>query len=326
MRKSFYNNIICTGLGIKYPIFQGGMAWISDATLAIAVSEAGGLGIIAAGHAPGDVVRAEIRKAKEATIAPFGVNIMLMSPHVEEVAQVIAEEKVDVIITGAGNPGKYMKLWQGSKVIPVVASTALAKMMQRAGAFAVIAEGCEAGGHIGELTTMALVPQVCDVVDIPVIAAGGIGDGRGIAAAFMLGASGVQVGTRFLLADECTVHPHYKEMVLKANDIDTIATGKRLGHPVRALKNKFSRDYFSKEYDSSISNEELEALGSGSLQCAVKDGDKMNGCFMAGQISGLLNKEQSAKEIIEEMFTQAEEVLFTQQANFPEIKTVNFPK
>lgn len=315
MRELFFHNVaskakdICAGLGIEYPIFQGGMAWISDAALAAAVSEAGGLGIIAAGHAPGDVVRAEIRKAKEATQKPFGINIMLMSPHADEVAQIAAEENVKIIVTGAGNPGKYMKLWQDSKVIPVVASTALAKMMQRAGAFAVIAEGCEAGGHIGELTTMALVPQVCDAVEIPVIAAGGIGDGRGIAAAFALGASGVQVGTRFLLATECNVHSHYKEMLMKAKDIDTIATGKRLGHPVRALKNKFSREYFSKEYDSSISNEELEALGQGSLQRAAVDGDKAGGCFMAGQIAGLLNKEQSAKEIIEEIFVEADEVL-----------------
>ena len=296
-------------LNIEYPIFQGGMAWISDARLAAAVSEAGGLGIIAAGHAPGEYVREQIYKAKSLTSKPFGLNIMLMSPHVEAVAAVAAEEQIEVIVTGAGNPAKYMKMWNRSKVIPVVASTALAKMMARSGAFAVIAEGGESGGHVGELSTMALVPQVCDVVDIPVIAAGGIGDGRGIAAAFMLGAAGVQVGTRFLLAEECSVHPQYKALVIKAKDIDTIATGKRLGHPVRALKTPFAREFFAKEYDSNISNEELEAFGSGALKRSAIDGDIATGCFMAGQISGMLKKEQPAKEIIKDMFNEAREVI-----------------
>ena len=287
-------------------MFQGAMAWISDAQLAAAVSEAGGLGIIAAGHAPGDYVREQIQKAKSLTNNPFGVNIMLMSPHADEVAIVLSEERVEVIVTGAGNPIKYMKMWQYSKVIPVVASTALAKMMARSGAFAIIAEGSESGGHIGELSTMALVPQVCDVVDIPVIAAGGIGDGRGVVSAFMLGASAIQVGTRFLLAKECSVHPQYKELILKAKDIDTIATGKRLGHPVRALKTPFSREFAAKEYDSSVSNEELEAFGAGALKRAAVDGDVASGCFMAGQISGMFKKEQTSKEIIAEMFDQAE--------------------
>lgn len=300
---------ICSLLNIRYPIFQGGMAWISDANLAAAVSEAGGLGVIAAGQAPADYVREQILKAKSLTNKPFGVNVMLMSPHTEEVAGLLAEEHVDVIITGAGNPSKYMKIWQHSKVIPVIASTALAKMMARGGAAAVIAEGCEAGGHVGDLTTMALLPQVCDVVSIPVIAAGGIGDGRGIAAAFMLGAAGVQVGTRFLLAEECPVHAKYKELVLKAKDIDTMATGRRLGHPVRAIKNPFSREFLAREYDVSITNDALEAFGAGALKRAAIDGDTAGGCFMAGQISGLLSKEQPARDIINEMFTEADEVI-----------------
>jgi len=301
-------NILCSELKLKYPIFQGGMAWISDAVLAAAVSNAGGLGVIAAGHAPGDYVREQIKKARTLTGNPIGVNVMLMNPHIEDVVQVVAEEKAEVVITGAGNPAKYMELWKDSKVIPVVASTALAKLMQRCGAFAVIAEGTESGGHIGEISTMALVPQVCDAVDIPVIAAGGIADGRGIAAAFMLGAVGVQVGTRFLLAEECLIHANYKEMVLKAKDIDTIATGKRLGHPVRALKSRFSRDFAAKEYDSSITNEELEAFGQGALKRAAIDGDKLTGCFMSGQVAGMLKKEQTASEIIEEMFAEYNEL------------------
>ena len=300
---------LCSALGLEYPIFQGGMAWISDAGLAAAVSEAGGLGIIAAGHAPGDYVREQIKKAKSLTNKPLGVNIMLMSPFAEEVAEILAEEEIDVIVTGAGNPAKYMEKWRAAKIIPVVASVALAKMMERSGAFAVIAEGSESGGHIGELTTMALMPQVCDAVKIPVIAAGGIGDGRGVAAALMLGAAGIQVGTRFLLAKECAVHTKYKELILKAKDIDTIATGKRLGHPVRALKNPFSREFSKKEYDSSITNEELEAFGAGALKRSAIDGDAATGCFMAGQISGMLSKEQSAREIVSELFEHAEEVL-----------------
>jgi len=299
---------LCDLLGIEYPIFQGGMAWISDAELAAAVSNAGGLGIIAAGNAPASYVSEQINKAKTLTDKPFGVNIMLMSPFAEEVAQIVADEKVPVVTTGAGNPSKFMKLWTdaGIKVIPLVASTGHAKMMQRNGAIAVVAEGCEAGGHIGELTTMALVPQVCDVVDIPVIAAGGIGDGRGIAAAFMLGAVGVQIGTRFLVAKECGIHKNYKDKVIAAKDIDTIATGKRLGHPVRSIKTPFSRGLFAKEYDASVTNEELEALGVGALQLAAVDGDLTKGCFLAGQISGLIKKEQTAKEIIDELVMETE--------------------
>ncbi|MFA0815896.1 MAG: enoyl-[acyl-carrier-protein] reductase FabK [Anaerofustis sp.] len=302
---------LCDLLGIEYPILQGGMAWIADASLASAVSNAGGLGIIAAMNADAEWLRKEIRKTKSLTDKPFGVNIMLMSPFADEVAQVVIEEQVKVLTTGAGNPSKYMKSWleAGIKVLPVIPSTAFAKMMERIGASAVIAEGCESGGHIGELTTMVLVPQVCDVVHIPVLAAGGIGDGRGIAASFALGACGVQVGTRFLVAKECTVHQNYKNKILKAKDIDTIATGKRLGHPVRALKNPFSREFFSKEYDCTISNEELEKFGAGALRLAAVEGDEQKGSFLAGQISGMIQKEQSAEEIIKEMFEQAETVL-----------------
>ena len=302
---------LCELLGIKYPIFQGGMAWVADADLASSVSNAGGLGIIAAGNAPADYVRGQILKAKTMTDKPFGVNIMLLSPFAEAVAEVVAEEKVAVVTTGAGNPTRFMKAWTmaGIKVIPVVPSTGIAKMVERSGAFAVIAEGGESGGHIGEATTMALVPQVVDSVGIPVIAAGGIGDGRGIAAAFMLGAIGVQVGTRFLVSKECNIHPNYKNKIIKAKDIDTISTGKRLGHPVRSLKNPFSKEFFSKEYDSSITNEALEAFGAGALRLAVVEGDEKNGCFMSGQIAGLVKKEQTSREIIEEMFSEAEYIL-----------------
>ena len=297
---------LCDILGIQYPIIQGGMAWIADATLAAAVSNAGGLGLIAAGNAPASWVRDQVKLAKTLTTKPFGVNIMLMSPHSADIAKVVAEEKIAVVTTGAGDPSPYIEEWAaaGVKVIPVVASVAFAKRVAKKGVAAIIAEGGEAGGHIGDLTTMALVPQVVDAVDIPVIAAGGIGDGRGIAAAFMLGAVGVQVGTRFLVANECNIHQNYKTKIIKASDISTIATGKRLGHPVRALKTPFSRNFFSKEYDSSVTNEELEALGAGALKLAV-DGDEENGCFMAGQIAGLITKEQTAAEIINEMFAQA---------------------
>jgi enoyl-[acyl-carrier protein] reductase II len=307
------NSPICGLLGIKYPIFQGAMAWISDAGLAAAVSNAGGLGIIAGGNAPGDYVRDQVRTARTLTDKPFGVNIILLgNPNVDEVAQVLAEEKVPVVFTGAGAPpAKYMKLWTeaGCKVIPVVPSTAIAKLAERGGATAVVAEGGESGGHVGDLTTMALVPQVCDAVKIPVIAAGGIGDGRGVAAAFMLGAVGVQLGTRFLVAKECNVHQNYKDKVLKAKDIDTIATGKRLGHPVRAIKTPFSREFFAKEDDSSVSNEELEAFGVGAVRRAAVDGDEERGSFLAGQISGLIKKEQTAKEIIDELMSEAHEIL-----------------
>ena len=306
---------LCELLNIKYPIFQGGMAWIADASLAAAVSNAGGLGIIAAMNANADWLREEIHKVRTMTDKPFGDNIMLMSPFADEVSDLVVEEKVPVVVTGAGNPGKYMKKWveAGIKVIPVVASTAMARLVERSGATAVVAEGGESGGHIGELTTMTLVPQVCDAVKIPVLAAGGIADGRGIAAALMLGACGVQCGTRFLVAKECTVHQNYKNKILKAKDIDTIATGKRLGHPVRCLKNQFTRELFKQEYNSNISDEELEKMGAGALRKAAKEGDEKNGSFMAGQCAAMVHKEQTAQEMIEEMFAQAEEIL--NQAN-----------
>ena len=302
---------LCNLLGIEYPIFQGGMAWISDARLAAAVSNAGGLGVIAAGNAPAEYVIDQIEKAKSMTNKPFGVNIMLLSPFVDDVARAVADKGVEVVITGAGNPSKYISFWKesGIKVIPVIPSSGIARKVERAGATAVVAEGGESGGHVGDLTTMALVPQVCDAVDIPVIAAGGIGDGRGITAAFMLGAVGVQVGTRFLAAKECGIHQNYKDKVIKAKDTDTIATGKRLGHPVRSLKNAFSREFFSKEYDSSVTNEQLEEYGAGALQLAAVDGDERAGCFMAGQVAGLVKEEQFAKEIIEHMFGEAEVLL-----------------
>ena len=301
---------LCDLLGIRYPVFQGGMAWIADGKLAAAVSEGGGLGIIAAGNAPAEALREQIQIAKSLTKKPFGVNIMLMSPFVEEVAQLVAEEKVAVVTTGAGNPSKYMALWKeaGIKVIPVVASVAMAKLMTRLGASALIAEGGESGGHVGELTTMVLVPQVCDATTLPVLAAGGIADGRGIAAAFMLGACGVQVGTRFLVAEECSVHPVYKEKILKASDIATITTGKRLGHPVRSLKTPFSRDYAKAEF-SAISDEDLAGRATGALRLAAKEGDVDHGCFLAGQVAGMIHREQPAAEIIREMFAQAEPIL-----------------
>lgn len=306
------NSILCERLGIQYPILQGGMAWIADAELAAAVSNAGGLGLISAMNADAEWLRGQIRKAKALTDKPFGVNIMLMSPFVKEVAQVVVEEGVRVLTTGAGTiPSGMMDTWKEAniRVIPVVASTAMARKAEKMGAFAVIAEGCESGGHIGELTTMALVPQVCDAVSLPVIAAGGIGDGRGIAAARMLGACGVQVGTRFLTAKECNIHPVYRERVLKAKDIDTVTTGKTLGHPVRALKTPMTREWLKKEIDPSVSPEELEQMGAGALRRAVQEGDLKNGCFMAGQIAGMMTKEQTCAEIIEEMFAQANTLL-----------------
>ena len=302
---------VCDRIGIEYPIFQGGMAWVSEHKLAAAVSNAGGLGIISAMNAPGEYLRNEIRACREMTDKPFGVNVMLMSPHAPEVAKVILEEKVPVVTTGAGLPGVYMKEWvpAGIKVVPVVPSVAIAKRVAREGATAVIAEGCESGGHVGELTTMALVPQVVDAVDIPVLGAGGIADGRGVAAVFMLGAQGVQVGTRFLCATECQVHPNYKKKILAARDIDTVVTGKRLGHPVRCLKNPFARACGQMEYDSSITNEEIAKFGAGSLRKAAVEGDVENGSFMAGQIAALVKEEQPAAQIIREMFTQAESLL-----------------
>ena len=301
---------LCDLLGIEYPIFQGGMAWISDGKLAAAVSNAGGLGIISAMNANAQYLEEQIALCRSLTDKPFGVNIMLMSPFAAEVAELTAREKVAVVTTGAGNPSKYMPAWleAGVKVIPVVASVGMAKLVTKAGASAVIAEGGESGGHVGELTTMVLVPQVCDATDLPVLAAGGIGDGRGIAAAFQLGAVGVQVGTRFLVAQECGVHPNYKKKVLKANDISTMVTGKRLGHPVRQIKNPFAKDFLKAEY-SPISDEELEALGRGALYRAAVEGDEKTGDFLAGQIAGMVNKEQPAGEIIREMFQEAEEVL-----------------
>lgn len=297
---------ICELLGTEYPIIQGGMAWIADASLASAVSNAGGLGIIACGNADAEWVRSEIRKTKELTDKPFGVNVMLMNPHTDAIMEVICEEEIPVVTTGAGNPGKYIpKLKEhGIKVIPVVSSVALAVRLERAGADAVIAEGHESGGHVGEATTMALVPQVADAVSIPVIAAGGIADGRGIAAAFMLGAKGVQVGTRFLVAKECTVSQNYKDMILKAKDSDTVVTGRSTGHPVRVLKNKLARDIAALEKQGADPSE-IEKLGTGALRAAVKDGDVAYGSVMSGQIAGLVNKEQTAKEIIEEMFKEA---------------------
>ncbi|KAI3349287.1 enoyl-[acyl-carrier-protein] reductase FabK [Clostridium botulinum] len=301
------NNRVCDLLGIKYPIFQGGMAWIADASLAAAVSEAGGIGIIT-GAAPTEWVRNQIREAKKLTDKPFGVNIMLMSENAEEIAELVCEENVAIVTTGAGSPGKYMERWKANniKVIPVVASVALAKRMQKAGADAIIAEGTESGGHVGQLTTMALIPQVVDAVSIPVIAAGGIGDGRGVAASFMLGAEGVQIGTRFLVARECTVNQNYKDKILKAKDIDTEVTGRSTGHPVRVLKNKLSRMYNKLEKEG-ISSEKLEELGAGTLKKAAVDGDIENGSIMSGQIAGLINKEQTSKEIIEEMFEEAQQ-------------------
>lgn len=297
-------------LGIKVPVIQGGMAWVAEHKLAAAVSNAGGLGIIAAANAPYEYVRDEIRKAKELTDKPFGVNIMLLSPYAEQIAQLVAEEKVPVVTTGAGNPGPYMKQWKeaGIRVMPVVASVALAKLMQRAGADAVIAEGCESGGHIGETTTMALVPQVVDAVSVPVVAAGGIGDGRGIAAAMMLGACGVQMGTSFLVAEECVIHENYKDRIIKASDIDTAVTGRSTGHPVRQLRNKMTREYLKKEQEG-CSFEELEQMTLGSLRKAVQDGDADYGSMMSGQIAGLVKKQQTCREMLDELMAETEQVM-----------------
>lgn len=302
---------ICDILGIRYPVLQGGMAWVADARLAAAVSEAGGLGIIAGMNMNGEQLRAEIRKLRTLTDKPFGVNVMLMSPHAAEVAQVVVEEGVPVLTTGAGNPLTYMKKWldAGIKVIPVVASVALAQMVAKRGATAVVAEGGESGGHIGEANTMPLVPEVVDGVGIPVIAAGGIADGRGLAAAFMLGAEGVQMGTRFLVAKECHIHAHYKEKVLAAKDTGTMVSGRRLGHPVRALKNPFARAFAEKEKDPSVTDEELDAFGTGALRRAVVEGDEENGSFLCGEVAGLVKKEQTCKEIIEEIVAEAEALL-----------------
>ena len=297
-------------LGIQYPVFQGGMAWVADASLAAAVSNAGGLGLISSINAGTDAVRAEIRKCKELTDKPFGVNIMLQAPNAGEIAQMVVEEGVKIVTTGAGSPAQYMPMWKeaGIKVIPVIASVALGLKMQAAGADAVVAEGAESGGHVGELHTMPLVPQVVDAVDIPVIAAGGICDGRGAAAAFMLGADAIQVGTRFLSAAECNVHPEYKEKILKATDISTIVTGKTLGHPVRSLKTPFSKTFARMESDPSVSSEEVMAFGSGSLRRAVQEGDP-NGSYMAGECAGMVRRIEPAKDIVEDLMSGAEKVL-----------------
>ncbi len=297
-------------LGIRYPIIQGGMAWVAEYHLAAAVSEAGGLGIIGAASAPPEVVREQIHKVKELTDKPFGVNVMLMNPNAEEVADIIVEEQVKVVTTGAGNPAKYVERWKqaGVKVIPVVASVALAKLMERAGADAVVAEGMEAGGHIGAATTMALVPQVVDAVGIPVIAAGGIADGRGVAAAMMLGAEGVQMGTRFCVAAEAITHANYKEKIIKAKDIDSEVTGMSHGHPIRQLRNKMTREYLKLEKEGAPF-EELEQLTLGSLRKAVMDGDVVNGTVMAGQIAGMITKEQTCEDMIREIMDGAEKLL-----------------
>ena len=296
--------------GIEYPIIQGGMAWVADYHLAAAVSEAGGLGLIGAASAPEDVIRQQIREAKKLTDKPFGVNVMLMSPYADDVAKVVVEEGVKVVTTGAGNPGKYLKMWQdaGIRVVPVVASVALARMMEKAGVDAVVAEGTESGGHIGSATTMTLVPQVVDAVSIPVIAAGGIGDGRGMAAAFMLGAEAVQMGTRFCVAEECITHQNYKDKILKAKDIDSEVTGRSHGHPIRCLRNAMTREYLKLEKEGAPF-EEMEKLTLGSLRNAVIDGDVKHGTVMAGQIAGMIKKQQTCKEIIDEVMGQAEKLL-----------------
>lgn len=303
---------LCELLGIAYPVFQGGMAWIADGRLAAAVSNAGGLGIISAMNANAEYVREQIQLAKSLTDKPFGVNIMLMSPFADECAQVCAEEKPAVVTTGAGNASKYIPMWKeaGIKVIPVIASVSMAKQAEKAGADAVVAEGQESGGHIGELTTMTLVPQVVDAVNIPVLAAGGIGDGRGIAAAFMLGAAGVQMGTRFLVAKECGVHQNYKDMVLKAKDISTQVTGRRFGgNTCRGIKNNFTRNFVKMEFAPEATQESVADLGAGSLRKAAVDGDVKNGSVLAGQISGLVNQEQTCQEIIDEIMQEAETCL-----------------
>jgi len=295
---------------IEYPIFQGGMAWVAEYNLAAAVSEAGGLGIIGAGGAPAAFVREQIQKVKAATDKPFGVNVMLMNPEADEIAQIIVEEQVKVVTTGAGNPAKYMEQWKaaGVKVVPVVASVAMARMMERGGADAIIAEGMESGGHIGSATTMTLVPQVVDAVGIPVVAAGGIADGRGFAAAFMLGAEGVQIGTRFVVATESIVHENYKAMLIKAKDIDSTVTGMSHGHPIRSIRNKMTREYLRLEKEGTDFME-LEKLTLGGLRKAVMEGDVVNGSVMAGQIAGLIKKEQPCKEIITEIMQEAQNLL-----------------
>ncbi|EMW6124442.1 enoyl-[acyl-carrier-protein] reductase FabK [Enterococcus faecalis] len=309
------NQQLCELLGINYPIFQGGMAWVADASLASAVSNAGGLGIIAGGNAPKEVVKKEIKKVKELTEQPFGVNIMLLSPFADEIVDLVCEEQVPVVTTGAGNPAKYMARFKehNIKVIPVVPSVALAKRMEKIGADAVIFEGMEAGGHIGKLTTMSGLPQIVDAVSIPVIAAGGIGDGRSMAAAFMLGAEAVQLGTRFLIAKECNVHPDYKQKVLKARDLDAVITCQHFGHPVRTLKNKLTAQYNQlekQELQKEVPDLEMfEKIGQGALRKAVVDGDMDYGSVMAGQIAGLIKKEETAQEIIDSLMSECKAIV-----------------
>lgn len=301
---------VCEILGIEYPIFQGGMAWVADAELAAAVSNAGGLGLISAINAGTEAVRNEIRKCKTLTDKPFGVNIMLQAPNAAEIAELIVEEGVKIVTTGAGSPAKYLPMWKenGIKVVPVIACVAHAIKMQAAGVDAIVAEGAESGGHVGELHTMPLIPQIVDAVDIPVIAAGGICDGRGAAAAFMLGAEGVQVGTRFLSATECNVHESYKEKILKATDISTIVTGKTLGHPVRSLKTPFSRTFAKMESDPNVTPEEVLAFGGGALRKAVQEGD-IDGSYMAGECAGMVKQIEPAAAIIEDIILGAEKVM-----------------
>ncbi len=298
-------------LGCEYPLIQGGMAWIAEHTLASAVSNAGGIGLIAGGSAPIDYLRDQIKKCKEKTDKPFGVNIMLMSPNADDLAQLCIDEKIAVVTTGAGNPAKYIPAWKeaGIKVIPVIPSVALAKRMERAGADAVVAEGTESGGHIGENTTMCLVPQVVDALEIPVIAAGGIADGRGVAASFMLGAEGVQIGTRFLAAEECQINPIYKELILKAKDTDSVVTGRYTGHPCRNIKTKFSKKLASGEKDGSLTPDEFEELTLGSLRKAVQDGNLDEGSFLCGAIAGMINNINPCNEIVKEIMEQAEKLL-----------------
>lgn len=304
------NTRITELLEVEYPIIQGGMAWVAEHNLAAAVSQAGGFGLIGGANAPGEVVRDEIRKARELTKKPFGVNVMLLSPHAEDVARVVVEEGIKVVVTGAGNPEKYMQMWKdaGVKVIPVVASVAQARRMEKYGAVAVVAEGMESGGHIGEQTTMTLVPQVVDAVSIPVIAAGGIGDGRGIAAAFILGAEAVQMGTRFVVARESIVHDNYKKRIIKAKDIDSSVTGRSHGHPVRCLRNQMTREYTKLEQEGKPF-EELEYLTLGKLREAVQEGNVVSGTVMAGQIAGMISKEQTCKEMMDEMMAEASGLL-----------------
>ena len=298
-------------LGIRHPLFQGGMAWIADARLAAAVSEAGGLGLVSSINFGTEAVRNEIRKCRELTDKPFGVNIMLQAPNAAEVADMVIEEGVKILTTGAGSPAVYMPKWKaaGIKVIPVVASVAYALKMQECGADAVIAEGAESGGHVGDNHTMALVPQIVDALDIPVMAAGGIFDGRGAAAAFMLGACGVQVGTRFLMADECHIHDNYKEKLIKASDVSTIVTGKSMGDAVRCLKTPFSKKFFKMEYDPEVPKEEVLKFGAGSLRKAVFDGDSAGGSFLAGEVAGMITRRETAAEIVNDIIAGAERLL-----------------